>query len=258
MPNDAFPVPVHRASIDAGPGELHVRLADERDVLIAERRLPKSGDCLELADAVAVTIVSWEATLRPEGAPAPRSPLALTERASTGDNPRGLLWDVGLGAEVSLAKANVVPGALAELYASLTGTPLGLHLGATGSARNQVRLGGQNASWRRWSASVGPAYQRPFGRWQLAGHIDFSAAWFSAEGTTFPVNRSGTGFSLGALGAVRIARPFGLWAPWISGGASFFGTPQRLTIIGSNEGHLLPRWGAEFGAGISVGRFAAR
>jgi hypothetical protein len=60
--------------------DLLLRLSRADGTLVAERRIPRSRRCAELADAVAALVAAWEADLRPESSP-PAAPASAPRRA---------------------------------------------------------------------------------------------------------------------------------------------------------------------------------
>src|SRR5688572_21015827 len=74
----ADPPEPDRVDLTADGPDLHLRLSRADGTLVAERRIPRSNRCAELADAVAALVAAWEADLRPLAAPAAAPPAAMT------------------------------------------------------------------------------------------------------------------------------------------------------------------------------------
>ncbi|HXI60344.1 MAG TPA: hypothetical protein VNO55_29985 [Polyangia bacterium] len=236
-----------RARVDRTGAELRVRLADERGVPIAERLLPATGSCPELAEVVAVTIGTWLAQLRPERLDVPR----LARQARPSAVPP-VAWDLGAGVQAALAEGGLAAGASALLSVHTGARGPGLLARAAGTTARQVSVGAHSASWRRWDVTIGPSYQLPLGAWRLTTSVGFSAGWLSAQGRDFPQNQTSTRFSPGLAGQIQLGHPFGAWSPWLSLGASAAIYNDPLTVGGSAAQRALRPIELQLGLGAAI------
>jgi hypothetical protein len=253
LAGDAAAGPPSVARIEHAGRDLRVRLADERGVAIAERTLPTTSSCAEMADVVAVTITTWLTQLRPERLlplpplpspdgqwPLPRAPVA---------------FDVGAGVGVSIGEGGPAPAAGLILSLHAGGGGPGVLARASGSTAHDVRIGAATARWRRWDATVGPSYQFLRGRWRLAAGAGLSAGWISAEGQNFPVNQSVGRFSPGVGALIRLDRPFSGWSPWLVVSAAIPLRDEPLTVIGSADRRVVRPVTVDALVGVALGRF---
>jgi hypothetical protein len=238
-----------RARVDRAGAELRLRLTDERGAPVAERRLTATGSCTELAEVVAVTIGTWLGQLRPERLEVPRLPQAPPATAAAATS---VVWDLGAGAQASLAEGGLAAGASALLSVHTGARGPGLLVRAAGTTAREVTVGAHAASWRRWDVTVGPSYQLPVGAWRLTTSVGFSAGWLSAQGRDFPQNQTSTRFSPGLAGQVQLAHPFGAWSPWLSVGASAAIYNEPLTVTGSAAQRALRPIELAIGLGVSI------
>ncbi|HEY0712680.1 MAG TPA: hypothetical protein VGF45_08405, partial [Polyangia bacterium] len=218
---------------------------------VAERRLPTSGTCAELAEVTAVTISTWLTQLRPE-MPSEVSISALS--AAPPDESRGrLVFDLGLGAQAAWAETEPALGAVG-LATAHGATGWGAFFKAAGGRGRTLAVGAGRATWRRWDLAFGPSLQLPAARWRFLGGIGLSAGWLTAAGSGFAENRSAARFSPGAVGLVRAGHSRGGWMPWlgITGAITFKQEPLR--IIGSEERRPLRPIEIGLCLGISGGR----
>jgi hypothetical protein len=253
LAGDAAAAPPSLARIEHAGRTLRVRLADERGVAIAERTLPATSNCAEMAEVVAVTITSWLTQLRPERLlPLPRLPSAEAQPPTVH---APLAFDVGVGAGASVGEGGAAPaaGLILSLHTGAGG--LGVLARAGGSTGHDVSIGSSTARWRRWDATVGPSYQFLLGRWRLAAGAGFSAGWFSAGGQTFAVNQSAGRFSPGVGALLRLDRPFGGWSSWLVVGAAIPLRDEPLTVFGSSDRRIVRPVTVDALVGVALGRF---
>jgi hypothetical protein len=243
----ATPAAPARARVDRTGAELRVRLADENGAAIAERHLPATGSCPELAEVVAVTIGTWLGQLRPERLDVPKLPHLVRSSAVS-----PFAWDLGAGAQAALAEGGLAAGASALLSVHTGTRGPGLLMRAAGTTARQVTVGAHAASWRRWDVTIGPSYQLPFGGWRLTTSVGFSAGWLFAQGRDFPQNQTSTRFSPGLAGQVQLGHPFGTWSPWLSVGASAAIYNDPLIVSGSSAQRALRPIELHLGLGASI------
>jgi hypothetical protein len=242
------------ARVDRAGADVRVRLAEPGGAIVAQRTLPATGDCGELAELVAVTVSTWMTELRPEWLPAPRLPSVPVPAAVPAAVER-LAFDAGVGAGVSVGEggAAAAAGVLLSLHSGARG--FGAMARASATTGREVDVGVGTATWRRWEITAGPSYQWPLGDWRLAASVGFSAGWLSAEGQGFAANQTSSRFSPGAAGLVRVARAPGAWSPWFAVGASVAFFNQPLSVVGSADRRDLHAVTIDALLGISIGRF---
>lgn len=133
---------------------------------------------------------------------------------------------------VAFGQSNI-PLATHRIEVGGQGVGLVLHGGA--ATRREIAVGPGVASWRRSDLAIGPSYQLSRKGWRWLGSVGASIGWLSASGRNFPENRSGTAFSPGASGLLRLSYQSGNWSPWLAlvGGAAFH--PKPLVVVGSAE-----------------------
>ncbi|HEX3695137.1 MAG TPA: hypothetical protein VH374_07080 [Polyangia bacterium] len=253
LAGDAAAGPPSVARIGHTGRELRLRLADDRGVAIAERTLPVTSNCAEMADVVAVTITTWLTQLRPEHLqPLPRLPSSAARPPPVR---APVAFDVGAGIGASVGEGGAAPaaGLIVSLHAGAGGP--GVMARASGSTGHDVSIGTDTARWRRWDATVGPSYQFLLGHWRLATGAGFSAGWISVEGQDFPVNQSAGRFSPGVGALVRLDRPFGGWSPWLVVGAAIPLRDEPLTVIGSSDRRVVRPITVDALVGVALGRF---
>ncbi|MEA2700108.1 MAG: hypothetical protein QOI66_4379, partial [Myxococcales bacterium] len=192
---------------------------------------------------------TWLGQLRPERLEVPRLPQAPPATAAAATS---VVWDLGAGAQASLAEGGLAAGASALLSVHTGARGPGLLVRAAGTTAREVTVGAHAASWRRWDVTVGPSYQLPVGAWRLTTSVGFSAGWLSAQGRDFPQNQTSTRFSPGLAGQVQLAHPFGAWSPWLSVGASAAIYNEPLTVTGSAAQRALRPIELAIGLGVSI------
>jgi len=239
----------------AGP-DLHLRLSRGDGTLVAERLIPRSNRCAELADAAAVLIAAWEADLRPGASPplapgalpappppvAVSAPLPVRERAAYEVGVVPALW-VG-GGPLSFA------GALrAGVWSQRAPVGMTMALSATfpfsGSSAGLAR-------WRRYAVSGG-AIGRLRHRWLFVdGLAEAVLGWLviKDEGAGTPGGAQATfdpGLTIGLRAGSRVARRLELYASLGAWGAAWRAPAQP----DGSRAAAVPHWGLLVGAGGS-------
>ncbi len=182
------------------------------------------------------------------------APASTPPPVPTGAPSPATLFDVGGGLLLSEGGGGLAAGARAQFVWAQAGGGLGLHAAAQGTGQRATTLGDRTVHWRRWTAALGPAYVAPVGGWQVDGSLGFEAGWLSAHGSGVD-SRGGSRFSPGLFALVRLVRPFGASAAWVTLGAAVPLVLQEFVIIGSAERHAFRPLEVQLAVGGSVGRF---
>jgi hypothetical protein len=227
--------PGRRARINDVEGQLLIQLEDESGHALAARNLKPQGSCEALAEAAAVILASWQATLPPAELPAMRARSAATMTASGNrPNPLRVRFDVGAGASLVMGNAGAASGAALEANVSPWRSAWGFHLGGRLTQSRAIDVGGREVGVRRTLVALGPAYIRTWSHWQWASSVGVEVGWFQAEGTGFSQNLAGGRVSPGGYGHTRLAFQFNEHkAVAFGGGVSVSATEHRLLVLGS-------------------------
>ena len=248
------PGPARRARVDARDGAIALSLTDERGRLVAARKLEAHRACDDLAQASAVILATWLATIAPGEIAAVIPPQAPAHLVAPPPAEAEGFVDVGAGAQVSLAEAASAPGLRVQMIAALP-NGLGVLVGGQASARRSASFAEGSADWRRSTIDVGAAFVKGAGHWQLGGVAGLQAGWLSAEGSGFPIVHGGTRWSPGAFALGRVAKPFGRIASWLSLGISVPLIDSRLVVVGSGQSHDFRPLELSLTVGMAFGRF---
>jgi hypothetical protein len=239
------------ARLERHGSELLVALDDSNGRPVAERRLPISGTCSELAEVTAVTISTWLAQLRPESFPPGTIP-SLSHEAMPVSRAR-FVFDLGIAAQATWAETEPAIGVVG-MGTAHGQTGWGVLLKVAGAQGRTLPVGSGQATWRRWDLALGPSLQLPAADWRFLAGVGLSAGWLTANGSGFSENRHAARFSPGAVGVLRVGHSRGTWMPWfgITGAITFKQEPLR--IIGSAERRPLQPIELGLCLGISGGR----
>jgi len=250
--------PARRARVDARDGAIHLSLVDERGRLIAARTLAGGSACTDLAQASAVILATWLATIAPGDVPtvvAPPSPRPEM-RAPAAEVRTFADLDVGVGAGAQLAFAQAAwAAALRVQMIGALASGLGFLVGGQLSGQRSIAIDGGAAQWRRSTIDIGAAYVKPAGHWQLGVSAGAQAGWLSAEGSGFPIVHGGTRWSPGVFGLARLARPFGRVAPWLALGVCLPVIESQLVIVGTTQSRDFRPLELQLSVGVAFGRF---
>ena len=266
--------PQDRAVLERTDAGLRIDLRRDDGERLAERLLPTTGSCGDLAAAAAVVIAAWELRLKPEIAarvnlPAPARPPALVE-TTTAASPARARIEARAGLLASLAGGDVAPGATIEASVTPAASRLGVTIALSGAAQRVLTLeqaGGGGARWTRGVLALGPQYRVDVpGGLKIDLHAGGLLGFLRVEGTSSgaltdnpPATwsaRSDVAVQLGAGAGVRAMRAWGAVAAWIGIRVLAWPGHQRLLVEGNPAASgELPRLDGELAAGASWGRF---
>jgi len=257
--------PLHRVSLSSTNQAIHVEWLAADGSLLAERTLDRTGNCSDLAEAVAVVVSTWEATFNPGlAAPIVHPPVStyevptpgVTEDAEPRAN-RPATYDIGLGLLASIAGGEAASGASLDGSWRPFGSPMGLRLMLSGtSPRTQtVPQTDIAADWMRVALSAGPNYRLGRNAALLEVHASGVLALLHMRGTGLLKAATDTSAQLAIEAGVR-----GLWvwsndAVWLGVKLLAYPGQDRLTIGNYGDAGELPHWEAQIAFGVSLGQF---
>lgn len=247
-----------RAVVVARDGGLEVQLHRADGTVIGMRHLAAAGDCDQRAEAVAVTLASWESELAGSGSPALelpslRAPLAVS--AAHRPPPR-LSWEVEAAFLGSIAGEAFAPGASIGVTLGKRRFPLAARLGLAGMDTRDVALSEGRGSFSRWALVLGPTFEALSKVVRLELHADLLAGWVFIQGNGFTTNRSANAFDPALGGGARLS--FDRWkvSPFLD--LTFVGWLRRQTLSVDQGGAMvsaeIPRFDVWLRAGIAYGR----
>jgi hypothetical protein len=264
--SDAAPTRTDVATLEHAQGALRIRLSDPDGAVIAERTLDGGASCAELGRMAAIVIASWESDVHPEFARQPteiaraeRSPIpepelsapvpVATLRAAAYDIAAG----VTLGQADTLAAGATIGGAWFP-----RGVGLGVWVLGAGDLARTIAVGGHEARWQRWTASLELARRWDRDGFVLDAHGGPTLGWVATEGVDYAQNLSDSALVVGGTAGLRTAR-------WLSRHVAFwldlrgFYFPRADSIYGTTAGApaaeaALPSWGGVVSAGVALGR----
>jgi len=210
----------------------------------AEQSFPESLPCAALKDAVHVVLESWELSLQPAAADAPRLPpppapppaVVVVTAEPIPPQPR---WHLSVGAWVG-GSATAAGGAPAAVIEATSGSPGGLLLrGALlAETSREVPIGTGACSWSRLGLALGPGYRWRRGRWSFDVGVDAWLALLSASGVDVPGAQVDATADVGLGLSAEAAFQFHGWAPfaalrplaWLPDRAAVAGTALSVDI----------------------------
>jgi hypothetical protein len=268
-----------RAYLLRTPDALQVDLRRDDGQRIAERRLPATGSCDDLAAAAAVIIAAWEMRLKPEIAggvklPSSRRPpepsaaaqarAPAAPSAQTPTTGARASFDLGGGVVGGVAGGEFAPGAKVVTTFAPAGWRLGFAAALSAQARRIEELANtERARWTRAVVGGGARYRFGAGHGAVVdAHLLGLVGRVAVEGTRSvatgappdgSVPRADSSVEVGASVGGRVARPWGAVAPWL--GVDVTGWPGRQRVVGTAGDGQLPRVEAQLSLGVSWGRF---
>ena len=232
----------------AGP-DLHLRLSRADGTLVAERLIPRSNRCAELADAVAALVAAWEADLRTEATPAvpppppppARPPGAVGEQAAPPDRAS---YEVGLLPALWLGGGRFSFAGAVRAGVWSRRAPVGMTVAV--SATFPVDRGDSGGlAWRRHAFSAG-VMGRLRHRWLFVdGIAEAVLGWLVVNQDASSAGTSASfdpGLTIGLRAGSRVARRLELYASLGAWGAAWT-APTRPGAV--------PQWGLLTGLGGS-------
>lgn len=251
-----------RIEIASAPTSLRIDLSHDDGTPIVARVLKRSGDCAEMAGAVAVVVVAWEIQLHPEllappqlarrtspveappavAAPARAAPPAVIAQTPSGTRaPREPLEArLMLGALASLVDGAWSAGARASILASQRGGSFGLAADLWGGSSRAIELGPGRVQWHRLGAALGPAWRRQRAPWTVIASIQAAVGRVAAQGLAFDVNQRSNdtlpGFGAGLMATMGSDR----WFAWVSVRALIWPIQSRVQAVAVATTSALP------------------
>jgi hypothetical protein len=242
----ADPAAPDRVDLAIDGSDLRLRLSRADGTLVAERRIPRSNRCPELADAVAALVAAWESDLRPMGPttviPSPPRTMAPALVEEVTPEPSRTIYELGVVPALWLGGGR--PSFASSLRAGVWSrrSPVG----ATVAFSATFPLEGPSSDgWRRHALSAG-----------VMGRLRHS--WLFVDGLGemvlgwLVVNEQGSGtraqfdpgLTIGVRAGSRVARRLELYLSVGAWGAAWSSARQ------SSPG-AVPHWGLLTGLGGS-------
>jgi hypothetical protein len=232
-----------RLSPDDGALELELRNASgERS---AQRRLPRTDSCADLAAAAAVVIAAWHGD-------APPPPLALLELASQPHAP-SLRYDVGASFVASFS-GSFAPGALIDATLLPHSGHFGARLAVLGTGTRDQAVGSGHASWTRGALVLGPRARLGYHAWLFDFDAAALLALLYAGGVGLPSDRVAYNFDPGLAIGARAGVRLGAAAALIGVTAVGWLRREEITVSGTTNASL-PQIEVLLHAGLALGSF---
>jgi hypothetical protein len=260
----AEPSEPDRVDLSLDGPDLRLRLSRADGSLVAERRIPRSRRCAELADAVAALVAAWEADLRPlaQAPPPPPAPppVAPAPVAPVPEAPATPILDPLPQLELEQAsreqqRAAYEVGVLPALWLgggrlSFAGTlrggvwsrrsPVGLTLALSAT----FPFEGASARWRRHALSAG-VMGRLRHRWLFVDGLGEAVlGWLIVSESSGARASFDPGLTIGLRAGTRVARRLELYVSLTAWGAAW----TRSDGLPSSA---LPHWALLTGMGGS-------
>lgn len=233
---------------------VELRSSDGRT--IGSRSFAAAGSCDDRADAVAVTIASWESDLATDSVTAlslPAPTISLTRRAA---QPSRLAWSVDVAFLASIAGGAFAAGGTAEVMLGRRQFPLAAHVGLAGLDNRELSVGSGRASWNRIALTLGPTFEALSKVVHLDVHLDALVGWLFVQGQGYSSNRADNAFDPALGGGVRISVARWDVTPWID--ITLLGWIRTQTVSATEAGSVMssqiPRFDVWLRAGIAYSR----
>jgi hypothetical protein len=240
----ADPAQPDRVDLSLEGTDLHLRLSQSDGTLVAERRIPRSNRCPELADAVAALVAAWEADLRPVTPMVPperpaRMAPALIEEATA--EPARSIYELGIVPALWVGGGRSAPAGSVRVGVWSRRSPVGATLAFSAT----FPLQGASARWRRHALSAG-VMGRLRHRWLFVDALGEAVLGWLA------VNEEGSGtraqfdpgLTLGLRAGSRVARRLEVYLSVGAWGAAWSSAAQSAP-------GAVPHWGLLTGLGGS-------
>jgi hypothetical protein len=241
----ADPPEPDRVDLSVDGADLHLRLSRADGTLVAERRIPRSNRCPELADAVAALVAAWEADLRPVSpapaarpTPRPGPPLAVEDEAAP--EPQHPVYELGLLPALWVGGGRLsVAGALRAGVWSRRSP-----VGATLAFSSIFPVDGSSARWRRHALSAGVMGRMRHRSLFFDALGEAVIGWVVVDEGAGSKARFDPGLTIGLRAGTRMSRRLELYLTLAGWGAAWpTGDPTRPSAV--------PRWGLLGGLGGS-------
>ena len=244
------------AVVEETPDAITVRLQTAAGKTIGERGLPLMESCDERADAVAVTIASWEAEF-PQGAgPTLTLPQPTPSVVRTESRESQLEWSVDASFLASIAGGSFAAGASADVLIGKRHFPLAARIGVAGVDTRSLSIGMGHAVWNRVAIVFGPNYEAVSRYVHVDIHADVLAGWLFVQGQGYTTNHGDTAFDPALGGGVRMSVARWDLTPWID--VALLGWLRTQTASATQTATTLtaeiPRFDVWLRAGVAYGR----
>jgi hypothetical protein len=220
----------HRVHLDHDAGQVTVTLIGATGATLARRSFEAGPGCPELAQAVAIVIVTWEAELpavTSHLAPAPGAPASSPWQ-----------WELAAGAGIS-SVGDVAPAALVSVALGPPGRWVGV-LSFAGAGGRSATLTPGNVSWQRWELGLG-ARARLTSAPDVSLEMDALGAVLSLAGSGFTEDGSAVQLEPGARLAVRAAWHWSPWLVWVGVSGAAWPVAQVAEVAGVSGSARIPR-----------------
>lgn len=227
LSTSADPPAPDRVDLTVDGSDLHLRLSRADGSLVAERRIPRSNRCAELADAVAALVAAWEADLRPVAPPPPPAPAAALPAPATPlpvleveEAPREQLRP---SYEVGVLPALWLGGGSVSFAGTLRGgvwsrrSPVGLTLALSAT----LPFESESARWRRHALSAG-VMGRLRHRWLFVDGLGEAVlGWLVVQEGAGARASFDPGLTIGLRAGSQVARRFEVYLSVAAWGAAW-------------------------------------
>jgi len=251
LSSSASPPAPDQVDLSLDGADLQLRLSRADGTLVAERRIPRSNRCAELADAVAALVAAWEADLRPVAAPPPPPrpgppplmapvPVPQVEVEQTPAEQQRAAYELGVLPALWLGGGR--PSFAGSLRAGVWSrrSPVGLTLALSAT----LPFGGESARWRRHALSAG-VMGRLRHRWLFVDGLGEAVlGWLVVQEGASARASFDPGLTIGLRAGSRVARRLELYVSLGALGAAWTRTD------GLSSG-ALPHWAFLTGMGCS-------
>jgi hypothetical protein len=269
-------------SADSANSDRQVVLTADHDTLVvalrgadgerlAARELDCAGNCRNMAGAVAIVIVAWEAALSPkpeiESEPIREAGVAAQPDAVGWSKPASEVatpleqppkkasmshFELGAGPLVSVVSNDAAPAGIffGELDAATAPWGGVFTLGVEGTHGLALPTG--SSSWQRVFLSLGGVYRLVW-RWgSLDTDADGVVGLILAHGHGLATDATGSAFDPGIRLGTRLLFKIGVARLWVGVWGLAFPHSVHLVTVGTDVGPMVPRLELQTGVGASV------
>ncbi|HEY2746650.1 MAG TPA: hypothetical protein VGL86_18600 [Polyangia bacterium] len=235
---------------------IRVELRGSDGKTIGSRSLPAAGSCDDRAEAVAVTIASWESDVANDSGLAFVLSPPIVTMTKAAQHSWQLAWNVEVSFLASIAGGAFAAGATGEVMLGKRHFPLAAHIGVAGLDTRELQVGTGHASWNRIALTLGPTFEVLSKVVHLDLHADALVGWLFVQGQGYSSNHGDNAFdpALGGGARLSIAR----WdvTPWVD--VTLLGWLRTQTASATEAGSVvsnqIPRFDVWLRAGVAYGR----
>jgi len=227
LSTSADPPQPDRVDLTVDGSDLRLRLSRADGSLVAERRIPRSNRCAELADAVAALVAAWEADLRPVAPPpapaplaaplGPPAPLPQVEVEEAPREPQKASYEVGVLPALWLGGGSVSFAGTLRAGVWSRRSPVGLTLALSAT----LPFESESARWRRHALSAG-VMGRLRHRWLFVDGLGEAVlGWLVVQEGTGARASFDPGLTIGLRAGSRVARRLEVYLSVAAWGAAW-------------------------------------